>query len=177
MAHKRHMLQVLLLLMCSGILCAQEPVPDRFTDIVLGQSLEQVKTRLQSHPLFDYRGDPDISLTPIDRQPIIETQGLGFMSAGIFQFRDEKLYSIILRLNENRMDFFTMYTRLTNTYGEPAYLDPHQTYWEGNGQRMVLEQPVIVKYLDMDVFNRIREESAASKSIDEYTRGVFLDNF
>ena len=167
------------LLLLPLVLNAQTPdsVPDRFTSLVLGEGLENVKTTLQSHPLFRYQGDPDVSLVPIDRQPIIEAQGRGFMESGIFQFRDERLYSIILRINEKQLDYFTMYTYLKEKYGEPDYLDPQQSYWEQNGRRMILEKPVVVKYLDMDVFNRIREEGAARESTSNYSRELFLNNF
>ena len=163
----------------SSLVRAQVPaaIPDRFTSIVLGSELETVKMLLQAHTLFNYRGDPDISLKPSDKQPLIETQGQGFMSAGIFQFRDERLYSIILRLDEAQIDYFTMYSLFQGKYGEPSYLDPQLSYWEQGGRRLVLEKPVVIKYLDMDTFNQIRAEGAASEGVREYSRKAFLDNF
>ena len=181
MAGRAAMRSMLLLftLLLSTFLHAQAPnaVPDRFTSIVLGATLEEVKAQLQIHPLFRYRGDPDLSLVPIDRQPIIETAGVGLMLSGIFQFKDERLYSIILRIDDDQLDYFTMYTRFIEKYGEASYLDPQLSYWEQDGHRMVLEKPTLVKYLDMDVFNRIREEGRAEESFGEYSRELFLSNF
>lgn len=155
----------------------QNSIPDRFDSIVLGAPLETVKLALQNNTFFNYRGDPDVSLAPIDRQPIIVSLGLGFMEEGVFQFKDERLYSITLRIDKDQIDYFTMYDFFSEKYGDPNYLDPQQSYWEQEGRRMVLERPVVVKYLDMDVFNRIREEGVAVEAIGEYSRELFLDSF
>jgi hypothetical protein len=152
-------------------------LPSSFGGVSLGISLDQAKEDISASPLFAYRGDPDISFLPSDDQPIIRADGNGFLSSGIFQFHDDGLYSITLRLDEERMDYFTMFSDLSEKYGDPDYLDPQQCYWERDGVRMILEKPLTVKYLSMEVFNAIREAGAAEESISTMSRDLFLDNF
>ena len=45
--------------------------PRGFRSIRLGMELEQVKQLLIEDPLFDYRGDPDISFLPLPPQTLI----------------------------------------------------------------------------------------------------------
>jgi hypothetical protein len=156
---------------------APQPLPRSFGSMVLGISLEQAKEDLQTDSLFSYRGDPDISFSPVDSQPIIRADGLAYLDAGIFQFHEDALYSITLQIDPEQLDYFTMYSTLTAKYGDPDYLDPQQSYWERNGVRMILEKPVTVKYLDMDAFTAIREAGAAQESVGDLSREIFLDNF
>jgi hypothetical protein len=103
---------------------APQPLPRSFGSMVLGISLEQAKEDLQTDSLFSYRGDPDISFSPVDSQPIIRADGLAYLDAGIFQFHEDALYSITLQIDPEQLDYFTMYSTLTAKYGDPDYLDP-----------------------------------------------------
>lgn len=153
------------------------PLPRGFTDLLLGSDLEELKQRLETNRQFDYRGDPDIRLSPSSNQALIRTEGRGFMESGVFQFHEERLFSITLNIDIEQMDYFTMFRDLTQKYGDPDYLDPRLSYWNGDGIRMVLEKPLSVKYIDMQAFNRIREAGAAEESMGEFSRELFLDNF
>ncbi|AHC15292.1 hypothetical protein [Salinispira pacifica] len=153
------------------------PLPGGFTDLMLGTELEELKRRLEANRQFDYRGDPDVSFSPSSEQALIRTDGRGFMESGVFQFHEDRLFSITLNIDTEQMDYFTMFRDLQNKYGEPDYLDPQLSYWEGSGVRMVLEKPLSVKYIDMQVFDQIREDGAARESLGELSRELFLDNF
>jgi hypothetical protein len=152
-------------------------IPAGIGNMELGMEFQTAFNTLQSEPLFAFRGNPDVSLRPVDRQPLIQTPGRGFISSGIFQFRDDILYSITLQLDEDKIDYFTMYNDLSEKYGDPEYLDPAQAWWQSGSTRLIIEKPLAVKYLDMDVFTSILEEGAAAESLADYSLELFLNNF
>jgi hypothetical protein len=156
---------------------AMAKLPSGFRDIVLGLSFEAVKERLQEDPYFDYRGEPDVSLRRTPNRQVIETDGYLFIDRAFFQFFEDRLYTIILRLNPRRIDYFTMYRQLTGTYGPPDSLNPSEAVWESPDIRMALERPVVVKYLELPTFRRLQRTGRAEESLDRLSRDRFLDQF
>ena len=154
-----------------------EALPLGFRSLRLGAPIEEVKLELAADTTFAYRGDPDVSLLPLDQQQIIETEGRRFIRRAFFQFFEDRLYTITLRLDESELDFYTMYTALTEKYGEPTALDPQEVVWESEDVRFSLERPLTVKYVDLPVFNRRIAEQREGESMDEFTRQQFIDQF
>ena len=152
-------------------------LPRGFQDILLGLPMAEVKKLLQSSPYFSYRGDPDVSLAPVDKQPIIETAGVHFVSSGIFQFHNNSLYTITIALNPQILDFYTMYTTLSKKYGDPTSLSPDEVVWENDQVRLSLEKPLTIKYIDRVVFNQIRDAGKAQQSLQELSRQDFVHLF
>ncbi len=156
---------------------AERRLPRGFGDLELGLELEQLKERLIADPSFQYRGDPEVSLVPRERQHLVETRGGPFVEHGVFQFHENRLFTITLNLNRERLDFYTLYTTLRERYGEPDRVDPSQMIWEDEEVRMSLERPLTVKYLDVPVFQQRRREAGVRDSIRRQLRHEFLELF
>jgi len=152
-------------------------VPRGFRGIELGMELDQVKEKLAADALFDYRGEPDVSLLPTQQQTLIEVTGSSFIRRAFFQFHERKLYVLILVLDQRRLDYFTLYTTLTGKHGDCTRLDPTEAIWEFPGVRLSLERPLSVKYIDTAVFAALQEQGQAQQSLQEMSRQMFLEQF
>ncbi|MBN1685161.1 MAG: hypothetical protein JW852_00825, partial [Spirochaetales bacterium] len=153
------------------------PAPVGFAGIEMGMELEAVKDMLRRDSQFRFRGDPDVSMLARPNESLIETEGTSFIERAYFQFFEGKLYTIILALNPERLDHYTMYSQLVDRYGEPASLDPTQVVWEFDSIRMVLERPLSVKYIDTLVFDEILRQNARAESLNALSRERFLEQF
>ena len=152
-------------------------LPRGFGDLELGLELDELKERLITDPSFQYSGDPEISLVPRERQHLVETRGGLFVEHAVFQFHDNRLFTIILNLNRERLDYYTLYTTLRERYGEPDRLDPSQMIWEDAAVRISLERPLTVKYIDLPVFEERRREAGVQESLRRQLRAEFLELF
>lgn len=152
-----------------------EPLQRGFGSLVLGMTLPEAQEALQVDPSFRYRGGPDVQFVPLSDRPLIETAGRAFVDRGTFQFRDDRLYLITLSLNDDRLDYFTVYRSLVDQYGEPVSLDPGQALWEDEATRIALERPLTVKYIDRPTFDSIIESGRMQEALDEVTRERFLE--
>ena len=161
----------------------EQPAPDSvqpprgFRSIQLGMELEQVKQLLIEDPLFDYRGDPDISFLPLPPQTLIETSGSSFIRRAYFQFDQDLLYIIILSMDPDRLDYYTLYSTLSGKYGQPTSLDPSEAVWQFEGLRLSLERPLNVKYIDSTVFEALKEEGQVQEDLWEISKDNFLQQF
>ncbi len=156
---------------------AQEAGPRGFRGLELGMSLEQVKARLEADALFGYRGEPDVSLLPSPQQTLIECSGVSWVRRSFFQFHEGRLLSIILVLDDRRLDYYTLYQTLGSKYGNPARLDPAEAVWEFPGVRLSLERPLSVKYLDSERFEALRKQGQAGQTLAEVSKQAFLEEF
>jgi hypothetical protein len=161
----------------NGPVLSETPAPPGFAGIEMGMALDVVKELLKRDPQFRFRGDPDVSMLARPNESLIETEGLSFIERAYFQFYEGKLYTIILALNPERVDHYTMYTVLVDRYGEPSSLDPTEAVWEFDSIRMVLERPLSVKYIDNLVFNEILRQNARAESLNALSRERFLEQF
>jgi hypothetical protein len=151
--------------------------PEGFRSIRLGMELEVVKELLQKDPLFAYRGDPDVSLLPQPQQTLIECEGTSYIRRAFLQFHERRLYILILALDPQRLDYYTMYSTLSGKYGEPDRLDPSEAVWEFEGLRLSLERPLSVKYIDTEVFDKLQDEAQAGEDLRALARDQFLEQF
>jgi hypothetical protein len=152
-------------------------LPTGFSSVELGMDVDAVKERLRADPNFIYRGDPDVTLTPDREQQLIEVEGTLFVDRAFFQFEEEELYIVILQLNQERLDYFTMYTELEGKYGEPVVFDPSQVVWESEDVRMSLEKPLTVKYVSRSVFESLLAAGEMERSQRDLSREDFLEQF
>lgn len=152
-------------------------VPRSFRGIELGMSMEEVKNLLLKDGLFNYRGDPDVSLLPRPNETLIEVSGLSFVRRAFFQFYEQKLFVMILSLNEKEMDHYSVFTSLSAKYGKPDSLSPSESVWADAATRMSVERPLAVKYIDMAVFEALRVAGTAQQSYEEVLRKEFLGEF
>jgi hypothetical protein len=135
---------------------------------------DAVIAALKKDPIFAYRGPEDISLLPSPNQSLIEVAGVSFVKRGYFQFYEGKLWVMILELNSDKVDHYSIYTSLVSKYGEPALLDPKEARWEDKAGRMALERPLTLRYMDMVVYEKLREGASAKESSQELDRQGFL---
>ena len=67
-------------------------LPRQFREIVLGMSLDDLKTALLEDSLFNFRGDRDVSFLPVREESLVETSGSSFIRRAFFQLRDGALF-------------------------------------------------------------------------------------
>nr|MCR5606713.1 hypothetical protein [Treponema sp.] len=112
----------------------ESSLPAGYGKLKLGMAVDDVKETLKSMPEFGYRGDRDVSLVPKDKEVLIETDasraGASFFDRCWFQFSDEKLYIITLNLNSSRIDYYSIFTKLCEKYGQPTSLSPDKSLWQ-----------------------------------------------
>jgi len=168
------------ILLISSLVSAQESemdVPDRFGNIILGMSMENVKKELKADGNFNFRGDPDISILRRPDQSLIECRGYDFIERAFFQFKEDKLYSITILLNREMLDHYSLYTTLSGKYGDPDRLDPERSVWESETNILALERPLQIKYMDRKIIEGITTNGKISASLSELSREQFLEQF
>jgi len=153
------------------------PLPTGFRGISLGMGLEEVKTALKSDPLFRYRGDPDVSFLPRTNQYLIECEGASFLSRAYFQFADSRLFIMILVLDQQKLDHYSLFSALSAKYGEPASLSPEETVWQSDVVRFSLERPLTVKYIDNKTFSALLSKGGAQTDLEQLSREKFIEQF
>lgn len=153
----------------------KSPPAREFGGVKLGMDRDSVIEALKKNYLFSYRGPEDVSLLPSPNQSLIEVSGTSFVKRGYFQFFEGKLWTIILVLDQDKIDHYSIYTTLVARYGEPGLLDPKEARWEDGSVRMALERPLSLRYMDMTVYRRLRDEAKAGQSFSEFDREGFLE--
>jgi hypothetical protein len=193
MAGSRHArFLVLIMLLCAAIGFSQAagaagaagaasasvaPPPTSFRRLTLGMDLDQVKAVLKADPLFRYRGDPDVSFLPQTSQYLIECEGASFLRRAYFQFADSRLFIMILVLDPQRLDHYSLFSTLSAKYGQPSSLSPAESVWQSDPVRFSLERPLTVKYIDNKTFSAILAKGGAQKDLEQLSREKFLEQF
>ena len=154
----------------------KEPLPVAYRDISLGMNIDDVKQMLLSDKLYGYRGERDVSLLPTQNRVLIESEGLSFLNRSWFQFYQDKLYTMTFKLDSDRVDFYSVFRALQDKYGEPTSLDPEKIVWKDNNVTLSLERPLVLKFIDTQVFAEIQNTSKVNKNIEELTRKGFLES-
>lgn len=152
-----------------------QKLPSGYRSVVLGMEFEAVKEALKKDGLYGYRGERDVSLLPGENRVLIETSSSGYAARCWFHFYENKLYTIIINFNPEKMDFYSVFTKLLEKYGEPDSLSPETVYWENADVSLSLERPVSVKYIDRRVFNALADKSGVEESAAEILRAGILD--
>ena len=153
-----------------------EKLPAGYRSVKLGMTLEEVKKALRSDSLFGYRGERDVSLLPGENRVLIETSSGGYLERCWFQFYEDKLYTLIVNFNPEKIDYYSVFTKLLEKYGTPAELTPEQAVWRNEEVILSLERPVSVKYIDRTVFERLGEASRVEESVSETIRSGILED-
>lgn len=154
-----------------------EALPRGFRGVELGMSLSEVEAALKSDELFLYRGGPDVTLLPRPDEKLLEVQGLSFVKRAFFQFHEDKLFSAIYVLNPEKMDHYSIFTRLSERYGKPGSLSPRESVWSDGNVSVSLERPLTVKYLDLAVLEKLKQTGQARQSWEDLSRQDFLESF
>ncbi|MDR2375990.1 MAG: hypothetical protein LBD96_06075 [Treponema sp.] len=152
-------------------------LPRQFRGISLGMGLEELKTALAADALFSFRGDRDVSFLPDPQQNLVETTGLSFVKRAFFQLNGGALFIMAFTMNTDLVDYYSLFTALTEKYGPPDSLNPRQSVWENGSTRLALERPLTVKYIDLGVFNEIVGDSTVQETHELRLRQEFIDAF
>jgi hypothetical protein len=184
-AHRLFCLGALLVFFAAfQTLAAQEaPAPDtapaelprQFRAINLGIGLEELKAALTEDALFNFRGDRDVSFLQSPQQSLVETTGFSFIKRAFFQLSEGELFIMAFTMNTELIDHYSIFTSLTEKYGQPDSLDPQQAVWDNGATRVALERPLTIKYIDRAVFNRIVGEAAVTETRELRERQEFID--
>ncbi len=176
---------LLILALCAGLATpagaqAAAPAaiqPSGFRGISLGMSIDAVKAALRADPLFRYRGDPEVSLVPQESsQSLIECDGAQYVRRAYFQFEKEELFIVILVLDPEMIDYYSLYSTLTRKYGNPSSLSPRESVWLFDAVRLSLERPLTVKYVDRQTFASL-QKGAVPADQEQMSRDWFLGQF
>lgn len=152
-------------------------LPAGYREINLGMSIDAAKEALLKDTVFGYRGERDVSLLFGKNRSLIETKGSNNIKRAWFQFYEDNLYIIIIQMDTDRIDYYSMYSALTSKYGEPLSIDPKRAVWKNETVSMILERPLAVKYIDIKVFNELLEKSQTDKAYSDILREEFINDF
>jgi hypothetical protein len=152
-------------------------VPNAYRTLSLGMDIDSVKKELLADPLYGYRGERDVSLLPGENRSLIETSGPSFVRRAWFQFYDDKLYIMTFTLDPEKIDYYSVYSKLVAKSGEPASLDPRKAVWGDDKTTLSLERPLTVKYVDVKTFTDLVGKSGVEKADLEKARETFLNDF
>ena len=141
-----------------------EPLPVAYRDISLGMPVDDVKKMLKADSIYGYRGERDVSLLPTQNRVLIESEGLSFLNRSWFQFYKDKLYTMTFKLDADRVDFYSVFKSLQDKYGEPTSLDPEKIVWKDDRVTLSLERPLVIKFIDTQVFAEIQNTSSRPKA-------------
>ncbi len=158
------------------VVAADTALPGGYGSVVLGMSVDTAKNALQEDPAYGYRGDRDVSLLPGENRVLISTNGVLFFDECWFQFDKDRLYIITLNLNEEQVDYASVFKSLCNKYGQPDSLSPKKSEWRDGAVIMSLERPLTLKYTDERVFQELQESSNVEFTKEERTRQSFLES-
>lgn len=156
---------------------AAEPLPSSYRGVSLGMTLDEVKDALLADAIFGYRGERDVSFIPGGERQLIETSGPSFIRNAWFQFYDGKLYNMSFAIDSARIDYFSLFSSLSEKYGEPQELSPAAAVWTSDAVRLSLERPLTVKYIDSAVFASILEKDFESRADEDIRRENFISDF
>ena len=157
---------------------ALRQLPFGFEDLKLGLAIDEIKDILKKSDSFYYRGDPDVSLLERENRTLLEVEGLNYFADAQFQFSpDDRLFVIVLVMDPDRIDYFSLYSTLIQKYGDPDDLSPQRAFWTDERMQLSLERPVTLRYIYTEVFDALAQEGEALKSYERISREDFLSRF
>ena len=176
---KKHLFSYLLIFSVSYLFFAED-YPKGYKGISLGMSFDDTKIALLKDSDFGYHGDRDVSLIPGTNKTLIETDanyghGSNYLERCWFQFTNDYLYIITININQEKMDYYTVFTTLCNKYGKPTDFNPQKATWKSDEVTFSLEKPLTLKYIDNEVFDSTQNYSNIQSSPTEVTQKMFLD--
>ena len=159
----------------------KDSLPRGFKNIKFGMSIDQVKSELKKDGNFGFRGDRDVSLLPGENRTLIETDTAktapySILERCMFQFYEDKLYTIIITMRRSKMDHYSVYTTIAEKYGDPDSLNPEKCEWKDDGTIMSLERPLTLKYTDRSVFEELQSKAMVNKTAEDESKQDFLDS-
>ena len=84
---------------------------------------------------------------------------------------------MILVLDPQKLDHFSVWSALSAKYGQPATLSPEESVWQSDPVRLSLERPLTVKYIDNKTFTALLTKGGAQKDLEQLSQEKFLEQF
>lgn len=150
--------------------------PWGFGNLRLGMSMADVKTVLSQSRDFSYRHFTE-SMLPYTELPVFECKGTRFIDRAVFQFYEDRLYSMTVFFNRRKIDFYTLFTTLTEQYGPHSELNPSRIVWDNGSSRMTLLKPLTLSFLDAAVHRELLDQSEIRKDSEYFRKQEFLRQF
>lgn len=149
-------------------------LPLGYEGFLFGQTLKEVKTLLESSTNLWWKGDPDVTMLARPNTSLLEVDGAYYIKRAAFQFVEDGLYSITLVMNEDKIDYYSLFEQLNRKYGRPQLLNPQKAQWESSDTFLSLEKPMTVKYLNRPVLESLRQGVQTQSSQQRILREDFL---
>jgi hypothetical protein len=70
-----------------------------------------------------------------------------------------------------------MFTTFVKKYGSFNTLSPEKIIWEFEHLRLFLERPLTIKYIDIQVFEKLKEAGKAEEHLRDLAKKDFLEQF
>ena len=141
-----------------------------FKNIKLGSTREDtIKAILEDNTMMlpkEYMLNTDgVDLASEESATFLSLEENKFYKSGYFIFKDDALYSITIYFQPNQVDFLELLSSLSAKYGKGAFLDAETVSWQNGDNRIILERPSIIKYINMNNITttsqtRIREKES-----------------
>lgn len=141
-----------------------------FKNIKLGSTREDtIKAILEDNTMMlpkEYMLNTDgVDLASEESATFLSLEENKFYKSGYFIFKDDSLYSITIYFQPNQVDFLELLSSLSAKYGKGAFLDAETVSWQNVDNRIILERPSIIKYINMNNITttsqtRIREKES-----------------
>ena len=147
-----------------------------FGPLRLGMSSAEVKAALEESPDFSYRQFTE-SMLPYTDLPVFECRGTKFIDRAVFQFYEDRLYSMTIFFNRRKLDFYTLFTTLTEKCGVHSQLSPERIVWENGTVRQTLTKPLTLAFLDVAVHDELLGRSEVRKDEEFFAKQDFLNRF
>ena len=141
-----------------------------FKNIKLGSSREDtIKAILEDNTMMlpkEYMLNTNgVDLASEESADFLALEENKFYKSGYFIFKEDSLYSITIYFQPDQVDFLELLSSLSAKYGKGAFLDAETVSWQNEDNRIILERPSIVKYINMNNITttsqtRIREKES-----------------
>ena len=81
-----------------------------------------------------------------------------------------------LNLNQEKTDYYSLFSTLCKKYGEPTVLTPNKCEWRNETVILTLERPLALKYTDAKIFTSLQENAQVQKTAVEQDHDHFLES-
>jgi hypothetical protein len=147
-----------------------------YRSLTLGSSMAVTRDGLKNDNYFDYV-DPDVTMVNPPDLTRMNVSGRGYINSVTLQFYKDSMYSIILDLNTEMIDYYSIYNDLTSKYGNPQKFSSKIVRWQSGDVQLSLEKPLIVKYVQVSILESIKTEKQQPKSVTNISKEKFLEDF
>ncbi|WP_295297644.1 hypothetical protein [uncultured Brachyspira sp.] len=126
-----------------------------FKNIKLGSTREDtIKAILEDNTMMlpkEYMLNTNgVDLASEESATFLSLEENKFYKSGYFIFKDDSLYSITIYFQPDQVDFLELLSSLSAKYGKGAFLDAETVSWQNGDNRIILERPSIIKYINMN---------------------------